>query len=113
MEAIVDVVVELVCVSCGGSAEIAATELLVQMESDSDSSAVLVFDCPCCGDIGVVEICLCTVAALLLAGASPVHGLTGVSSGSGPSPGDVPFTAQDLRTWRKVLRDLDSVAPWE
>jgi hypothetical protein len=105
--------VELTCEVCGQSVQLPASELLVQVDVDADPTGQLILDCPSCGDISMVEVCLRTVATLLLAGAVHVQHLrAGAADRSDTAEGSA-FTAEDVCFWHDLLRQVHTVAPWE
>jgi len=106
-------VVELICPACGRTATLSASELLVQLDTDEEPTGRVVLDCPSCGDMSTIEVCLRTVATLLLAGAVHVQRLRVERIAGDDSPGKGPFTVEDVCTWHDVLRQVESVAPWD
>jgi hypothetical protein len=106
-------VVEMVCAACGCTATLPASDLLVQVDADEDRTGCVILDCPSCGDMSTIEVCLRTVAALLLAGAVHIQRLRMENFMGDDTPESAPFTVEDLTTWHDVLRRVESVAPWE
>jgi len=107
------VVIEVVCAECGKTANLPVADLLVRFETDTGETDCLMFDCPACATMITVAIRQRTAATLLLAGAVEVP-----ARGSGDricrngQPTN-PFTAEDVRAWHELLREVETVAPWE
>jgi len=106
-------VVEVVCDACGCTATLPASDLLVQIDADADPTGRVILDCPSCGDMSTIEICLRTVATLLLGGAVHVQRSRVENFLGDDSPKGAPFTVEDVCTWHDLLRRVQSVAPWE
>jgi transcription elongation factor Elf1 len=102
--------VEVTCKACGRVVHVAVPDVLVQVDADTDPNGRLIVDCPLCGEVSLVEICLRTVASLLLAGAAHVQRLRTNRDEAGSS---AEFTAEDWCTWHDLLRTVSTVAPWE
>jgi hypothetical protein len=103
--------VELTCGACGQSVHLPVSELLVQVDADADPTGLLIVDCPSCEDISLVEVCLRTVATLLLAGAVHVQPLP--ASAPDHTADASAFTLEDVCSWRDLLHQVHSVEPWE
>jgi hypothetical protein len=101
--------VELACKVCGRTVQVPASDLMVQVDADEDQTGRLILDCPSCGDISMVEVCLRTVATLLLAGAVHVKRLRA----GGDTTECSAFTAEEVCCWHDLLRQVHTVAPWE
>jgi hypothetical protein len=106
-------VVEMVCDACGCTTTLPASDLLVQVDADEDPTGRVILDCPSCGDMSTIEICLRTVATLLLAGAVHVQRLRREGPLADDRPKRARFTVEDVCTWHDLLRHVQSVAPWE
>jgi hypothetical protein len=105
--------IELACGVCGRTVQVPVTDLLVQVDADADPTGRLILDCPSCGDISMVEVCLRTVATLLLAGAVHVQHLRTAAAADGGTPAGSTFTAEDVCRWHALLRQVQTVEPWE